>query len=346
MRSKLHPSLKLFIEKAPRLLCIFLGCFFLVSSIYANATSFHKRKRTTHDNIIELRSDDQGLFSNLLRSVEWAYCVKHNENFWRLYLNMNGAYGFQGNTFSALFKPFEDSQISITPFGSSKPYLTIDYPRNFYAFNKHPTDGMKNFEVSKYVYMNKALYKDPDFSLFRERLHSIILHYFQPVPELQEKIDIISKKMNGENASLSPRPMLKIGIHVRCLQHYLGCKKSPSQFLDDVERDIDLIMASKDPQTTQIFLATQLQPLVDRLSAKYKIITCDIPRAKDVVSDWTSIAHADPLDTARDALVDTWCLANCDELWCASSNMVVFAACLNPHLKIYMLPSLENYNGA
>jgi hypothetical protein len=323
--------------------------FLLISAIYVNPLIAHPNEQLPEKKekvIVEWNSDACGLFSNLMRAVEWMYCVKENENF-GLYVNMDGAYGFKGNTFSALFKPFEDAQITATFNHNLISYQTNDFPRFFPGFSEYPTDGMKHFHNSRRVYQDSRLYKDPDFSIFRKRLHPIVLQYFQPVPELQKKVDIIGKIMNPpiENPNTSPQPNLKIGIHVRGLIHYQYCNKSPAQFLNDVVRDVDRIMESKDPYTTKIFLATLVEPLIQRLSAKYNVVVCNIPRIRDPNADWNLNVYSNPVDGARDAIVDTWCLANCDELWGSSSNMVIFAACLNPDLKIHMLPSLEGYDG-
>lgn len=251
-----------------------------------------------------------------------------------------------------LFKQFEDSQITTKPDNRNFAFQASDFPRVFPGFKRYPTDGMNYYDANKYVYMNCALYKDPDFFIFRERLHPIIMRYIQPEPNLQEQIDIIGQKMNTisnesePNNQTSNQSNLKIGIHVRSLIHYNNCNKSETQFLDDIEKDVDEIMKSKNLDTTQIFLATLLEPLIERLSAKYRVVTSpNVIRTSDVSQDWGSIPNLTHLDAARSAIVDTWCLANCDELWGSSSNMIIFAGCLNPSLEIHMLPSLENYNG-
>lgn len=302
--------------------------------------------------VVEWNNDNAGLFSNLMRVAEWMYCVKQNNNL-VLYVNMNTAYGFSGNIFSVLFKPFEDSKITTNMPNCFITHQFTDFPRVFNGFEAYATDDMKHFSESKYIYMNAALYTDPDFSLLRERLNPIISQYLRPAPELQDRINIITNKMNDSlicsticDQNVYPSPSLKIGIHVRCLQHYIACNKTQAQFLDDVERDVDNIMKSKDLQTTQIFLATLLEPLVTRLCAKYNVVINDIPRIPDTWTDWGSSPNANNLDAARDALIDLWCLASCDEVWGGSSNMMIFAGCLNPKLKIYMLPSLEKYDGS
>lgn len=338
-----------------RLMLLIYAFIFISHPIYGNESNgvnvSEPIKEVGDIQIIEWRHSKWGVFSNLMQVVEWMYCVKQHSNF-GLYVNMNGAYGFKGNLFTALFKLVEDSQIYTNPNGRIISHRVEDFPKTFPDFKVHPTNGMKNFNNSKYIYMNAALYKDPDFSLFRERIHPIIMQYLQPVDQIQKKIDTISHKMSSPtgsgvaNGSISTKRNLKIGIHVRYIEHYLGCNKSPTQFLDDVEKDIDLIMKSKDPHTTKIFLATLLQPLVERLSSKYNIVVCEIPRTTDLLEDWGTMPNKDPLEMASDVIVDTWSLANCDEVWGSSSNMIVFAGCLNPNLKIHMLPSLAQYNGS
>ena len=97
-------------------------------------------------------------------------------------------------------------------------------------------------------------------------------------------------------------------------------------------------MQSRDPTTTRIFLATLLEPLVTRLSEKYDVVVHNTVRDSSMRQDWSAFAGTP--QSARDALIDTWCLANCDEVWCGTSNMIVFAGCINPDLKIHLLPTL------
>ncbi len=302
--------------------------------------------------MVEFRADIAGLFSNLTRVMEWIYSVKQTDTY-ALYINLQGMYGCADNLFSLLFKECNDPQVTTIPPSRGIIFSSQRYPIFFPKFEKFAADDMMHLAHNKYVYCRGALYTDPDFSLFRNRLHPILRDFFQPTAGLQYRIDEIAQKMDEPNLSdlrgwgqeNAQQKNLKIGIHVRCRQHYRGYPHSPDRFLDDIERDVDQMMESKDPQTTRIFLATLIQPLVDRLSAKYNVIACDIPRNDDTFSDWVKTPDANSFDGACDALVDTWCLANCDELWCTSSNMAIFAACLNPNLQIHPLPSLKDYDG-
>lgn len=328
---------------------LFTLSFFSSNLLFANtdADALPQPSEKKRSKLIEFKGDGSGLFSNLTRVMEWAYCVKQNENY-SLYINLHGLYEYTDNLFSILFKESDDPQISATASNRRIAFSKQQYPRFFSGFKKYATDDMLHFANDKYVYCSSAIYTDPDFALFRNRLHPIIKTFFQPLPDLQTRIDEVARKMDPpllDDSVEAGQENLKIGIHVRCRQHYRGYTHSPEQFLDDIEKDVDQIMASKNPQTTRIFLATLVQPLVDRLSAKYNVITCDIPRSKDTFFDWVKTPNASGPDGARDAVVDTWCLASCDELWCTSSNMTIFAACLNPHLQIHLLPSLKDYDG-
>ena len=144
------------------------------------------------------------------------------------------------------------------------------------------------------------------------------------------------------------KDVVKIGIHVRCCHHYCyeNFDQNPAtDYLDKIEKDIDKIMKSRDLSKTKIFLATLMQPLVDRLCAKYDVVVVpDVPRTANIYADWADIASEDPLNRQRDAIVDVWCLSKCDELWGGASNIMVFSGCLNPELKINLLPSLSDCN--
>jgi len=325
---------------------VFLG-FFL--TLYPN-NSFNKAKELNC--VIECRKVPvHGLYSFLMQMVEWIYCVKQEKHL-GLYVNMSGAYGFNGDTFSMLFKPFEDEQITTIRPNISPILYIAGFPGNSGLLRTYVTSGFKNFEESNYVYKNVAFYTDPDFSIFRERLHPIVSQFLQPVAELQNKIDALLKKMSQPSKEIEMnvqnillKPPYKIGIHVRCMEHYPKYEKSSTEFLDDIEKDIDEMMKLHDPHNTCIYLATMLEPIVKRLSVKYRVVVCDMQRIPDVKGDWLDLPHAQSLDTANTAIIDTWCLANCDELWGSSSNMTIFAGCLNPHLKIRLIPSLAHYDG-
>lgn len=286
---------------------------------------------------IEWKWVKSGLFCELLRIAEWIYCVKQ-DNSYVLYINSHHAYSQSEAVYPLLFKIDDDPQITFKPREHFVPLFQVDLLPTCFPWiplKKYPADGMKNFP-NRDAYGKKNLFEDPDFPILRNRLCAIIQRYIQPLPLLQKRIDDLVKKMDQKE---------KIGIHVRGPTHYQGCRKTPDQFLEDIEEDVDRIMESKDPERTVIYLATLLDPLVKRLSAKYQVIAIDIPRCKSMWHDWVDIPNEDPLDIPRDAIVDAWTLSSCDEFWCSSSNMAAFICCINPNLKTRLLPSLSYYNG-
>ncbi len=171
--------------------------------------------RVTH----EFRSDRRGagLFSYLNAILEWIYCVKQVENA-ELYINMHGNYRYEDNLFSALFKEFKDSQITTHPPTNPISHLSNHYVCNYPYFTVFPTDGMTHYSESKHVQNKPHIFHDPDFPLYRHRLQPIVAQCFQPVPELQERIDHISRLMSSP--AEDQEPVLKVGIHIRCQQHY------------------------------------------------------------------------------------------------------------------------------
>lgn len=102
-------------------------------------------------------------------------------------------------------------------------------------------------------------------------------------------------------------------------------------------------MARFDPSRTVIFLATLVDPLKNYLEQRYEVISQDIVRTNDVHhGDWMTIEQSNPTLIPQEIIIDTWCLANCDELWGGASNITLFALCLNPDLKFNFLPFLAN----
>lgn len=288
---------------------------------------------------IEYCGDGYGLFSNLTRIAEWIYCITQNANSnYRLRVNMNNACSYNGDVFSCLFKNIEDPDVFALPNDPcTRQCNRIPGQTPGIDFTSFATDGMRNYQHSKYLYMSVALYKDPDFQIFRNRMHPVLKTYFQPLPNIQSKIEKLIDQMEGRS---------KIGIHVRCIRHYLECSIPPDLFLDKVMADIDEIMSTKDPNTTTIFLATLFQPLVTHLSSKYHVVCSETLRTSNLYQDWDQFAPVTSDDMLIDALVDTWCLSLCDEMWGGSSNMTIWAGCLNPNLNIQLIPSLSQFDGS
>lgn len=323
--------------------------FIFAITIIVHLITLHSAKKSNAE-IIEFVPTSAGLYSNLSRLVEWIYCINHNQNL-KMYINYRGAYDCEENLFEALFEKFDDASIFLEkPARRSLlkawfyPNRTECLPGHLKKLKFYPTDGMKNFEKKKYVYCAPEIYKDPEFSIFRWRINAVISRYLRPVFHLQKKIDTTLSKINlGNNKE---KPLEKIGLQVRYKDHYMGNQLTDDQFLDAILLDVDEIMKNKDLDNTVIFLASLIEPLVSRLSAKYKVVTTDIPRTPNINEDWSLKGYNHPHDIARDAIVDVWCLANCDELYCGASNMAIFAACLNPNLKINLMNSLKSYDGA
>lgn len=291
---------------------------------------------------INIRWDwnNQGLYCNLIQIAEWIYCVKQDDSY-GLYVHTDNPHSPYFNSeaiFPHLFKIDEnDPQITFKPNEHFVIHTTgreLPCSSSWIPFKAFATDGMKNFEPYHAAYGTPRLFEDPDFSILRERFHAIIQRYMTPAPSLQNRIDALVEEM-GEKE--------KIGVHVRFLDYYTGCPQS--NFLENIEADIDQIMATKDRDNTVIYLATLLDPLLERISLKYNVVAIDCPRCQNLRTDWHEIPNQTPLDRARDAIVDAWALSSCDEFWCASSNMSVFVCCINPKLKTRLLPYLAPYNG-
>lgn len=293
---------------------------------------------------IEFRWGNAGLYAHLIHIVEWIYSIKQDDSY-VFFANTHNGYSHSEAIYPLLFETnVNDPQIALNPLGlqNCTPFTkVIKAPglpvscTSLIPVKRFLTDGMKNFEAYHAAYGTPQVFDDPDFPILRNRFHEIIQKYIVPVPSLQKRIDTLVEKMGQKE---------KIAIHVRCLAHY-HCNKSEAEFLNDVVADIDQIMKSKDRDRTVIYLATLLDPLVKILSSKYNVISIDCLRCQDVRVDWDAIPTVDPLDRARDAIVDAWALSSCDEFWCTCSNMALFVCGINPELKTRLLPSLSTFKG-
>lgn len=283
---------------------------------------------------VELKADASGLFSNLLRVVEWIYAVKNNpEMNLHLYMNMRGVSGYSGNGYDVLFKPFEDPDILLE---------TQEYPRIefslfpcYFTFYNLSSDHLENSYTFKYVYQTPTLYCDSNFSTMRYHIHSIIEKYLQPLPHIQKKIDDLVNQMKKH----------KVGIQVRAICHYVDCHLSPQEFLDAIVKDVDDIMKNRDLDNTTLYVATLLEPLLARLSEKYHVVASDTRRQIDIFDDWVKYADSNDPHLLIDPIVDVWTLAECDEIWGSVSNILAFASHLAPNTPVRLLPSLAQFRG-
>jgi hypothetical protein len=317
-------------------LCVSLSKFLIfslaLSTVYSS-NLYARIKPTKTVEWVEYQTDSSGFFSNLMRVIEWVYTVKMNKRL-GLYINMKGFYQEPSNFFERIFECIEDDSISLSPPKEPVFLKTSSFP-SCLQLNHYPTTGMKNFDG--YVMMNPLLYRDPDFALYRQRLNRMLNTYIRPNAKIQKKIE-------AQLHEIKRNPSVKktIGIHLRFAKFYQDLN-SESDFLDLIEKDIDQIMNLHDIQTTQIYLATLLKPLLERLEKKYLVISQEMPRFDDFIEqDWSLKPYSDPLDLVTEVIVDAWALSRCDAVYCGASNMILFVGCLNPTLPITLLKTIEN----
>jgi hypothetical protein len=214
--------------------------------------------------------------------------------------------------------------------------------QHFFDFNRYLGSGIQNFDQISYLYQYPSTYKDPNFFRFRKKVNQIIKKYIKIQEKLADKLNFYTKKID----EVKQKGKKVIGIHARCASYFFY-NNEPENYLDQIKKDIDDVMKRSDPGNTVIFLATIVEPLKQYIEENYEVILQDIPRSTDaLLGDWTEIEHPDPTTIPEQVIIDTWTLANCDELWGGASNVVLFAACLNPELKICFFPFIENCQGS
>jgi len=293
---------------------------------------------------VEWHPDHNGVFSNLFRAKEWIYCIKTTHRM-ALYLNMAGQWGATSNLWNDLFVDASDLRISTKPprcsIGLSTHHLPIGMGQHFFNFNRYLGTGIKNFDETLYLYQYLSTYKDPNFFLFRLRVNKIIKTYLKLQPKLAEKVSFYTEKL--EEKRKEGKKIL--GVQFRFSNFYLHSDEI--NYLDQIKIEIDELMNRLGPSRTVLFLATLIEPLKQYLEERYEAVTQDIPRTHDAVfGDWTTIHHLEPHLIPEQAIIDTWTLANCDEVWSGASNMILFACCLNPSLDVHFFPCIQNCQGA
>lgn len=135
----------------------------------------------------------------------------------------------------------------------------------------------------------------------------------------------------------------KIGFHIRCIEHYQGLQISGDEFTQRICTEISTVMDERNLDT--LFMATLCQPIIDTLQKKYNVICNDYGRSSHVTGDWTGYENTNGLDAITGCLIDTYCLAACDVFYGGSSNIVLFAGCINPQMEINLLPLLSGHDG-
>lgn len=285
--------------------------------------------------LLTIGYDKAGLFSHLFRVIEWMYYAEENENI-NIYVNFQGFYNSSINTFEYLFinnQEYERQEREKDPI----QYNILDFPYRspFSLTNFSLYNGINCTKSSNYIYADVNVYKNPkQFLIYRKNCYPIINKFFRPVPHIQDAINKTVFQMDQN---------YKIGFHVRCIDHYNGLNISSEDFIDKICTEITNVMINKNLNT--MFIATLCEPIINNLKLKFNVIYNQYQRCSSAKGDWSDYNNTSDLKAVEDCLIDTYCLGSCDEIYCGSSNVTIFAACINPEMKINLLPLLSHYDG-
>jgi hypothetical protein len=303
-----------------------------------------------------------GLYSNLMRVAEWLYIVKKNENL-GMVIDLRNFFGMEENLMDLFFQPINDPQIK---FSIDKNPTTLKvrcfpswpvYVRNGGVFvenrrwvKNYPTDGLSSFEKTKWVFNNADSYLNPQIHIYRKRLNPLIKEYLKPNERLERKINSYIQSLQSPITGSDKKPHV-IGIHLRMPDLYYNDKGdkivwnyNENIYIDEVEKSIDHLIKDRDPDSIKLYISTINQPVIDRLSLKYHVITSNIPRSPKLNSDWQELLDGtDKYQNAEGAIIDAWVLSQCDQFFCGPSNLAMFVTCLNQELKTDLLPCFEGW---
>lgn len=311
-----------------RELCSFIKCSNMFEALAAiNSICSHV---ATKGEIIRFENGGSGFFSYALGMAEWLHSLEYRDIDGLIFLDRNYYNSGSVSLSSLLFEQPRSNATFLIEQDTCRTRTTNNYPTQ-------NSSGISPTNLS-YSYLSKT-YTTELFMKHRNSLAPIIQCYLKPLPHIREKIDNFTKQFVGKNV---------VGIHVRCYGHMIDAEKNyntkfnteESAYLDSIQKDIEGIMQGKNPQSTILYLATLIKPLVQWASSRYQIITQDVYRSDEWTRDWCEIKNISPLD-AEKVIIDVWALSKCDEVWCGVSNMTSFVACMNPQLKINILPSLS-----
>lgn len=136
-------------------------------------------------------------------------------------------------------------------------------------------------------------------------MSTMLERYFQPVPEVARKVDAIFRDQ--------PRPV--IGVHIRFTDRKVPLPKLLKAIAQRREQQPD----------APIFLATDSAEAESAVLARFdNVLTIPKELAKDGQALHVASGHlADPVDEARNALIDMMALARCD--WLIHSSHSTFS---------------------
>lgn len=278
---------------------------------------------------IEFSTTRFGLFSNLVLLVEWLWLLDTHK-ISSIYVNMFNKYKYNGNIFTLLFTSPSDPRFYLEPIADREMKQIV---------------GQGTYHLNL-PYNSPSIYGSESFRNWRHIAAPLIETYLRPARNIQEQINHL--KSDGSK--------YRIGIHIRCAKKYQpgwdaaldknvdNYTKLLAEYRGSIERDIDRIMAGKDPDKTEIYLSTLVEPIFNYIVGKYNVVFCEMPRYGDDL-DWENIDQLQSPAATEQIIIDTWSLAACDEIWGGSSFMFLFASLIKPDLPVFILPTLARHDG-
>ena len=282
-----------------------------------------------------------GLMSSMLCLIEWFYHAEQTGTLIWVNMTQHGPTVTPG-LFEGLFEPVLGMISSARPIPGLRVIENFQYQlQPTVPWNETLFQGLADRDGSQLQTINNRphVYTLPAFQIVRERAHPIATKYLRPNASVRERIDRLMSHLPPSDRT--------IGFLVRCRPHSIDDNGfAPGEtFIADILKDMDEIMSKHDPERTNMFLATLLEPVCSAVRAKYpRVITADYPRG-GIDQDWTELAYHRSFEGAKDIVVDTWVLSRCDEIWCPASFIALVAGCLNPRATIHLLPSLAQRGG-
>lgn len=280
--------------------------------------------------MIVIKKDDNGIFSNFLRALDWAWYHHYTKE--PIYVD----WGYNGqNLFNIFFnqkfeKPSSDYINTFDFVERSKINLNskIELRRNKIPYyRKYVGDAIHT--MGGYFYCNPTIYSEPDFYILRKELNMIFNTYFSFTDEFLKNIFL----------PLNPAKKI-LGVHLRSPQHYvMNCNNLSDFYLENAKYTYEYM---KNNEYEYVYVASDMVPFFESLKVyipSENILHIPYDRLNGLNDDW-SIKTYSMVDEIKNVLLDVVNMSRCNELIGGSGNVFISTLLLNPKIKYHLYPNL------
>lgn len=286
--------------------------------------------------MIILKKDENGIFSNFLRVIDW-FCYQD-------YTGEEIFIDWNYNNIDLLSIAFDYEK----PKNLENPKVSTNNWVNYTNFTKEI--GYQNFvkkipfysKYNGYFYTTPEIYKESDFQILRDDWNYIFNKYLKFKESFVEKI---------KNKNLSDNERI-LGVHLRSPQHYChNVHNGPQLQADSASFYLHHAMYVKkyfeENNFDKIYVGCDIVDFINYLKLHIpndKLLFHEYERGTGN-NDWRDKNNFSYEQEVFNCFADTYNLSHCNELIMSTSNMVLGILIINNKIKFSFFPTLENFHG-